>query len=299
MSDSSGDNTAEISVNSYFDVDECIGRTINRIQNRYEQRDEITGLPTCFTEFDKMTLGLQSKELIVIGARPCMGKTTFAVNIAVNIAKAKKAPVAIFCVNEDIEELGLRMISSIGGVSLQSLRNGRLEPFAWPRIVEAVSLLSETKIFIIEKEGFYPGDLRMRAQSIKQDHGLSLIVIDCLQSMQELDCGGRAGDVSGILRSLKSLAQDLSVPVVVLSQVSQEVELREDKRPMISDLCDSREIERYADMVCFIYRDEYYNGELSECPDEAEIIIRMQRNGPTGRIKLGFVEEHCTFKNLE
>ncbi len=281
----------------YRPVNELLATAVTRIQELYDQGDEITGLPSGFAELDKMTSGLQPTDLVIIAARPSMGKTTFAVNIAENIAVTKGLPVAIFSMEMSGEQLATRMISSLGRINQQRLRTGKLETSDWPRVTSALSLLSETKIFIDDTPSLSPTDLRARARRIKRDHGLSLIVIDYLQLMQVPGSENRVNEISEISRSLKALAKELQVPVVALSQLSRALESRTDRRPIMSDLRESGAIEQDADMVTFIYRDDYYNKENSEFPGTAEIIIGKQRNGPTGSLRLNFLGEYTKFEN--
>ena len=282
---------------SYRAVNDLLAGAVDRIQELYENGDDITGLPSGFTDFDKMTSGLQPTDLVIIAARPSMGKTTFAVNIAENVALAKRLPVAIFSMEMAGEQLAMRMISSLGRINQQRLRTGKLEASDWPRVTSAISLLSETKIFIDDTPSLSPTDLRAKARRIKRDHGLALIVIDYLQLMQVPGSENRVNEISEISRSLKALAKELQVPVIALSQLSRAIEQRPDKRPMMSDLRESGAIEQDADMICFIYRDDYYNKETSERPGQADIIIGKQRNGPTGDCTLNFLGEYTKFEN--
>ena len=281
----------------YRAINDLLAGAVDRIQELYEQGDDITGLPTGFTEFDKMTSGLQPTDLVIVAARPSMGKTTFAMNMAENVALAKRLPVAIFSMEMAGEQLAMRMISSLGRINQQRLRTGKLEASDWPRVTSALSLLAETKVFIDDTPALSPTDLRARARRIKRDHGLALIMIDYLQLMQVPGSENRVNEISEISRSLKALAKELQVPVIALSQLSRAIESRPDKRPMMSDLRESGAIEQDADMVTFIYRDDYYNKENSEFPGTAEIIIGKQRNGPTGNVRLSFLGEYTKFEN--
>lgn len=281
----------------YRAVNDLLAGAVDRIQELYEQGDEITGLPTGFSEFDKMTSGLQPTDLVIVAARPSMGKTTFAMNMAENIAISKRLPVAIFSMEMAGEQLAMRMISSLGRINQQRLRTGKLEASDWPRVTSALSILSETKIFIDDTPALSPTDLRARARRIKRDHGLALIMIDYLQLMQVPGSENRVNEISEISRSLKGLAKELQVPVIALSQLSRAIESRPDKRPMMSDLRESGAIEQDADMVTFIYRDDYYNKENSEFPGTADIIIGKQRNGPTGSVRLNFLGEYTKFED--
>jgi len=271
---------------------------IDRIDLLYSSGSAITGLPTGFTEFDQMTSGLQSSDLVIVAGRPSMGKTTFAMNIAENAAIQAEQPVAIFSMEMPGEQLAMRMISSLSMVELQKIRTGALSDADWPRITSAVALISERKIFIDDSPGLSPTEVRARARRLKREHGLGLIVLDYLQLMQIKGSSGdnRTAEISEISRSLKSLAKELEVPVIALSQLNRSLEQRTDKRPVMSDLRESGAIEQDADVIVFIYRDEVYN---PESPDKgtAEILIRKQRNGPIGTCRVSFQGQFTRFTN--
>lgn len=281
----------------HIKVSELTMGALERINSLYESGDEISGVSTGFTKLDEMTSGLQAGDLIILAARPSMGKTSLALNIAENVAMNSRLPVAVFSMEMSGQSLATRMISSLGRVSQSNLLTGRLQDSDWPRITSAVSLLAEAKIFIDDQPGLSPTDLRARARRIHAEHGLSLIVIDYLQLMKVVGAESRVNEISEISRSLKALARELEVPVIALSQLSRNVESRPDKRPMMSDLRESGAIEQDADLVCFIYRDEYYN-ENSEQKGVAEVIIGKQRNGPTGTCRLAFLPEFTKFEDL-
>ncbi|MBS0213198.1 MAG: replicative DNA helicase [Proteobacteria bacterium] len=269
------------------------------LQERAENPGSVTGLPTGFGELDEMTAGLQPTDLIILAARPSMGKTTLAVNMAEYAALKTKKAVAIFSMEMSASQLAFRLISSMGRVNAQRLRTGNLEDEDWSRVNSAIRMLSEVKIFIDDKPGLSPVELRGRARRLKRDHDLGLIVVDYLQLMQVQGTQeNRATEIAEISRSLKGLAKELKVPVVALSQLNRSLESRTDKRPVMSDLRESGGIEQDADLIMFIYRDEVYNKDKTDNKGLAEIIIAKQRNGPTGAVKLRFFGEYTKFENL-
>lgn len=269
------------------------------LQDRFNNGDAITGLPTGYTEFDMMTAGLQPTDLVILAARPAMGKTTFALNIAEFAAIKSKKAVAVFSMEMSAPQLALRLISSNGRINATRLRTGQLEDEDWARVTGAISMLKETKIFIDDTPGLSPDVLRAKARRLKREHDLGLIVIDYLQLMSVPgNSENRATEISEISRSLKGLAKELNVPVIALSQLNRSLESRTDKRPVMADLRESGAIEQDADMIVFIYRDDYYNRENSPDKGLAEIIIGKQRSGPTGSLKLKFFGEYTRFDNL-
>ncbi|MDM8565996.1 replicative DNA helicase [Candidatus Halobeggiatoa sp. HSG11] len=273
----------------FIKIGDVLTDTIDRIDILSQQDGSITGMETGFADFDQQTSGMQRSDLVIIAGRPSMGKTAFAMNIAGHVAVQKHMPVAVFSMEMSNEQLAMRLISSIAEVNLQSVRTGQLNDDDWPKLTEAVSKLSEAPLFIDETPALSPTELRARARRLSREQGqLSLIVIDYLQLMQVPDNNeSRANEVSEISRSLKSLAKELNVPVLALSQLNRSLEQRTDKRPKMSDLRESGSIEQDADLIVFIYRDEVYN---EESPDKgtAEIIIAKQRNGPIGTSRLTF-----------
>ncbi|RMH94958.1 replicative DNA helicase [Lysobacter pythonis] len=269
------------------------------LQERFENGGSITGLPTGYSDFDQMTAGLQPTDLIILAARPAMGKTTFALNIAEYAAIRSKKAVAVFSMEMSASQLALRLISSNGRVNATRLRTGQLEDEDWSRVAGAIRMLKETKIFIDDTPALSPEVLRSKSRRLKREHDLGLIVIDYLQLMQVPgNSENRATEISEISRSLKALAKELNVPVIALSQLNRSLETRTDKRPVMADLRESGAIEQDADIIVFIYRDEYYNKENSPDKGLAEIIIGKQRSGPTGSIKLKFFGEYTRFDNL-
>lgn len=268
------------------------------LHHRYENRGAVTGLPTGFIDLDEMTAGLQPSDLIIVAARPSMGKTAFSVNMAENAAMRTKKAVAIFSMEMSASQLAFRLISSMGRIDARHLRTGDLAEEEWPRVTNAITLLSEAKIFIDDTPALSPSELRARARRLKREHDLGLIVIDYLQLMQVPGTKeNRATEISEISRSLKALAKELNIPVIALSQLNRSLEQRTDKRPVMADLRESGAIEQDADVIMFIYRDEYYNPESGE-KGVAEIIIGKQRNGPTGAVKLAFLGQYTKFENL-
>ncbi|HET9033526.1 MAG TPA: replicative DNA helicase [Dokdonella sp.] len=268
------------------------------LHHRYENRGSITGLPTGYNDLDEMTTGLQPSDLIIIAARPSMGKTALALNMAENAAMRTKKAVAVFSMEMSSSQLAFRLISSMGRINQQHLRTGELAEEEWPRVTSAITMLSEAKIFIDDTPALSPGELRARARRLKREHDLGLIVIDYLQLMQVPGSKeNRATEISEISRGLKALAKELNVPVIALSQLNRSLEQRTDKKPMMSDLRESGAIEQDADVIMFIYRDEYYNPDSPE-KGVAEIIIGKQRNGPTGSVKLAFLGQFTRFENL-
>ena len=267
---------------------------------RSESGGTVTGLPTGYTEFDMMTAGLQPTDLVILAARPAMGKTTFALNIAEYAAIKSKKAVAVFSMEMSAGQLAMRLISSVGRINATRLRTGQLEDEDWSRVTSAIRILKDqAKVFIDDTPGLSPDVLRSKARRLKREHDLGLIVIDYLQLMSVPGNNeNRATEISEISRSLKGLAKELNVPVIALSQLNRSLETRTDKRPVMADLRESGAIEQDADMIVFINRDDYYNKEPSPDKGLAEIIIGKQRSGPTGSCKLRFFGEYTRFDNL-
>jgi len=267
------------------------------LHQRYESKGSVTGLATGFADLDDLTAGLQPSDLIIVAARPSMGKTALAVNMAEHAALKTRKAVAIFSMEMSASQLAFRLISSLGRINQQHLRTGDIQEEEWPRVTSAITLLSDAKIFIDDTPALSPGELRARARRLKREHDLGLIVIDYLQLMAVPgNKENRATEISEISRGLKALAKELNIPVIALSQLNRSLEQRTDKRPVMADLRESGAIEQDADVIIFIYRDEYYN---QDSPDkgQAEIIIGKQRNGPTGTIKLTFLGQYTKFEN--
>jgi replicative DNA helicase len=256
----------------------------------------VTGVETGFTDLDKLTSGLQASDLIIIAARPSMGKTSFALDIARFAAMKRKIPTAIFSLEMSKEQLGIRLLCSDARISSQKLRTGFLKTTDWPNLTAAAGRISESPIFIDDSPQLSTLDVRARARRLKSEHDIGLIIIDYLQLMHGHSAESRQLEVSEISRGLKGLAKELDIPIVALSQLSRAVESRPDKRPLLSDLRESGSIEQDADVVAFIYRDEFYNKD-SQDAGVAEILIRKQRNGPVGDIRLAFIGEYTRFEN--
>ncbi|MEJ2127439.1 MAG: replicative DNA helicase [Woeseiaceae bacterium] len=270
---------------------------VDRIDVLHQSDGDITGIPSGYTEFDKLTAGLQGGDLIIVAGRPSMGKTTFAVNIAENAAIGAKVPTAIFSMEMPSQQLAFRMISSLGRVDQTHLRTGKFPDEDWSRINTAVQLMSEAPIFIDDTPGLSPTEIRARARRLQREHGLGLIVVDYLQLMAVPgNKENRATEISEISRSLKALAKELSLPVIALSQLNRSVEQRTDKRPVMSDLRESGAIEQDADLIVFIYREEVYNQDTPR-KGVADISIAKQRNGPIGDFPLTFVGRYTKFEN--
>ncbi len=270
---------------------------VDRIDLLHQSGGDITGIPTGYTEFDKLTAGLQAGELIVIAGRPSMGKSTLAVNIAENAAIGAKVPTAIFSMEMPSQQLAFRMIASLGRVDQTHLRTGKFPDEDWSRINTAVQLMSDAPIFIDDSASLSPTEIRARARRLKREHDLGLIVVDYLQLMHvHGSTENRATEISEISRSLKALAKELELPIIALSQLNRSVEQRPDKRPVMSDLRESGAIEQDADLIVFIYREEVYNPDTPR-KGVADISIAKQRNGPIGDFPLTFVGRFTKFEN--
>lgn len=268
-----------------------------RLERVYETAGGITGVPSGFLELDYMTSGFQPSDLIIIAARPSMGKTALALNMAQNIAVKNKIPVALYSLEMSKEQLAQRLLCAEARINGQHLRSGQLQDKDWMVLSHALGRLSEAPIFIDDTPGITLMELRAKARRLKAEHGLGMLVIDYLQLMQgNGKIENRQQEISEISRSLKSLARELEVPVIALSQLSRAVESRINKRPQLSDLRESGSIEQDADLVLFIYRDEYYNPE-SEKKGIAELIIAKQRNGPVGNVETVFMKDYTRFEN--
>ncbi len=282
----------------FASIKNLLTKAVDRIETLFQQDEPITGLGSGFSDFDEMTSGLQPADLIIVAGRPSMGKTTFAMNVAENVAIKNKVPVAVFSMEMPGDSLAMRMMSSLGRIDQHRVRTGKLEDDEWPRLTSAVSILAEAPLFIDDTAAMTPTEIRAKARRLKREYGdLGLIVIDYLQLMQAPSAGeNRATEISFISRSLKALAKELNVPVIALSQLNRNLEQRPNKRPVMSDLRESGSIEQDADLVVFIYRDEVYN---EDSPDKgsAEIIIGKQRNGPIGKVRLTFLGQYTKFEN--
>lgn len=281
-------------------VNPVLTKTLERIDLLFNSTESITGVTTGFRDLDEMTSGLQPSDLVIVAARPSMGKTAFAMNLVESVLIKAEKPVLVFSMEMPADSILMRMISSLGMINQTRVRSGKLEEDDWPRLTSAVSMLKDKPLYIDDTAGLSPTEVRSRsrrvAREIKEDFGM--IMIDYLQLMQiPGSTEGRTAEISEISRSLKALAKELNCPVVALSQLNRSLEQRTDKRPMNSDLRESGAIEQDADVIMFIYRDEYYN---EDSPDKglAEIIIGKQRNGPIGKIKLSFQGQYTKFNDL-
>ena len=283
---------------AFVPIKEILQDSFEKIEDLYHRDEYITGIPSGFVEFDDLTTGFQPSELIVIAGRPGMGKTAFSMNIAQNAAISKNTPVAIFSLEMSKSQLVQRMLCSEARVDAHNLRKGRLAESDWPTLSMAAGRLSSAPIFIDDSASATSLEIKAKARRLKAQHDLGLIIIDYMQLMQNSSrAENRQQEISEISRSLKSLARELNVPVIAVSQLSRAVEQRIERRPRLSDLRESGAIEQDADLVIFIYREEYYKPK-TEKKGTAEIIISKQRNGPTGTIDLAFIKEYAKFENL-
>jgi replicative DNA helicase len=282
-------------------MDTLVVELLDRVQEMADNPNDITGVPTGFYDLDRMTSGLQPGDMVVLAARPSMGKTAFAINIAEHVALNEGLPVAVFSMEMGASQLAVRVVGSIGRIDQGHLRTGKLSDDEWPRLTEAIEKLRTVSLHIDETPGLTPSELRANARRLARQCGkLGLIVVDYLQLMSGSGNSvgdNRATELGEISRGLKMLAKELQCPVIALSQLNRSVEQRTDKRPMMSDLRESGAIEQDADIIMFIYRDDYYNKD-SKDPGVAEIIIGKQRNGPTGTVRLTFLKNLTRFESL-
>jgi replicative DNA helicase len=288
---------------AFFPIKDFVMENVRTIERLYDKKQTVTGIPTGFTDLDKLTSGLQNSDLIIVAGRPSMGKTAFAMNIAQYVATLKEnsVPVGIFSMEMSKEQLVTRLLSSESDIEHTKLRTGTLSSAEWPRLAEAAGRLSDALMFIDDSPALSVLELRARSRRLKKEHGLGLLVVDYLQLMR-----GRAGadrreqEISEISRFLKALAKELNIPVIAISQLNRAPEQRAegDKRPRLADLRESGAIEQDADVIMFIYRDEVYNKEKEDNKGVAEIIIGKQRNGPIDTVKLAFIDKLTTFRNL-
>lgn len=287
----------------FVHINPLLTQVVEKIQELHDRDNpsDITGVPSGFIDLDQKTSGMQPGDLIIVAGRPSMGKTAFALNVAENVAVETGLPVGVFSMEMGGAQLAMRMLASIGRLNSQNLRTGRMSDEEWSRLSFALGKLHEAPIYIDETGGLSPANLRARARRLARQYGgkLGLLVIDYIQLMSGNRPGeNRATEVSEISRAIKSLAKELQVPIIALSQLSRKVEERNDKRPMMSDLRESGAIEQDADVILMMYRDEYYNRENPDNKGLAEVIIGKQRNGPTGTVRLAFLGEFTRFENL-
>lgn len=280
-------------------IAEVLTSAIARIEILSESASPITGMSSGFVDFDRLTSGLQKADLVIIAGRPSMGKTTFAMNIAEWISMKSDLSVLIFSMEMPAEQLAMRMLASLARIELQRIRNGQLRDDDWPRLSSAIAMMASRKMFIDDSGSLSPIEVRARARRLMREQGeLGVIVVDYLQLMRVPGNNEhRAAEISEISRSLKTLARELNVPVIALSQLNRSLEQRTDRRPIMSDLRESGAIEQDADLIAFIYRDEMYNKDTAD-KGTAEVIIAKQRNGPTGMMRLTFLGHFSRFENF-
>ena len=292
--------TSQNATSEFESISPILQRSFEKIRRSLDDPQGITGVPTKFNDFDRLTSGLQKSDLILLAARPSMGKTALALNMAMNAALENNI-VAVFSLEMSKEQLGHRLLSSYSGINSQKLSTGSFDNNEFSELVDTLDYLTNAKLFIDDTAGISILELRSKARKIKNEHGLDLIVIDYLQLMQGSPRKGadynRQQEISEISRSLKALARELKVPILALSQLSRSVELRADKRPMLSDLRESGSLEQDADIVMFLYREEYYDKE-TEQSNTAELVIAKNRNGPTTTVNLQFNRECMRFGAL-
>ena len=296
----------------FREIKDVLNETLSDIDRLSQQSEDITGLPTGYREFDKMTAGLQPDNLIILAARPAVGKTAFALNIAQNVATSTDTSVAIFSLEMSAESLVNRMLCAEGSINANHLRTGQLDEGEWQNLIVAMGALSNTSIFIDDTPGIKMAEIRAKCRRLAKEKGnLGLVVIDYLQLIEGSNKESRQQEVSAISRQLKKLAKELHVPVIALSQLSRGVEQRQDKRPVLSDIRESGSIEQDADIVAFLYRDDYYErGEskseedgddqdsLNQDVGEVELIIEKNRAGARGTVKLLFIKSYNKFSNI-
>jgi replicative DNA helicase len=276
-----------------------LAKAVSRIEQLFSSNDALTGLSTGFADLDERTSGLQKADLVIVAARPSMGKTTFAMNLVENVLLGG-APVLVFSMEMPADSIVMRMLSSLGRIDQTRVRSGKLEEEDWPRLTSTMAMLNEQKLFVDDTPALSPTEVRARARRVARENGgaIGLIMVDYLQLMRVPGLeNNRVAEISEISRSLKALAKELNCPVIALSQLNRSLEQRPNKRPVMSDLRESGAIEQDADIIMFIYRDEVYN---PESPDKgtAEIIIGKQRNGPIGMLRLAFLGKYTRFEDL-
>lgn len=278
---------------------EILSKTVDKIDELYHREGSITGLSTGFTDLDAMTSGLQPSDLIIVAGRPSMGKTTFAMNLVENATMISELPVVVFSLEMPAEQLMMRMLSSLGRIDQTRMRSGQLIQEDWDKLMSAVKMLKDRKLFIDDTAGISPTEMRSRTRRIAREHGgVALIMIDYLQLMQIPGYSeGRTNEISEISRSLKAIAKEMNCPVIALSQLNRSLEQRPNKRPVNSDLRESGAIEQDADIISFVYRDEVYHEDTPH-KGVAEIIIGKQRNGPIGTCRLAFIGKFTRFEDL-
>lgn len=279
---------------------EIVKSSLLKIEDLYKRKSDITGLATGFTMLDRMTSGLQPGELIIIAARPSMGKTAFSLNLAQHIVLRQKKTLAYFSLEMGRDQLMMRLLAAEARINMKDIRSGRVPDNAWPKLINSAQHLSESHLYIDETSGISPFEIRARARRLKAQHGLDCIMIDYLQLMdlkQKIESRERA--VSEISKSLKALSKELAIPIIALAQLNRGVESRSDRRPMLSDLRESGSIEQDADVIMMLYRDDYYDKDDADKAGNAEVIVGKHRNGPTGTVKLRWESEYGRFKDAD
>ena len=294
------DVSSRRNVGDFESLQDIVVDTIARINVIYEAHGGLTGIPTDFADLDKLTSGLQPSDLILVAARPSMGKTAFTLNIASNVAIRGKKTVAFFSLEMSKSQLMQRILCSEAGLDAQKVRIGDLPNGEWERLIDLADVIGKAPLYIDDTAGIQINELRSKARRLKAQHGLDLIIIDYLQLMQgsgKISGDNRQAEIAEISRSLKALARELDVPIIALSQLSRSVESRQIKRPMLSDLRESGSLEQDADIVMFLYRDDYYDPD-SEKKNITEVIVAKHRNGPVATVELFFKKEFTRFDNL-
>lgn len=281
----------------FVPIKDVLVETYERIEKLHNSDSEITGIPSGYRDLDRMTSGFQKSDLIILAARPSVGKTAFALNVAQNVAARADETVAIFSLEMSASQLVQRMLCAEGNIDANRMRTGAFREEDWEKLTMAIATLSRTKIFIDDTPGITVSQIRSKCRRLKTEHGLGIILIDYLQLIHGSGKENRQQEISAISRTLKNIARELDCTVIALSQLSRAVEQRQDKRPMLSDLRESGSIEQDADIVAFLYREDYYDQE-SENKNVIEIIIAKQRNGPVGKVELAFLKEYNKFVNL-
>jgi replicative DNA helicase len=286
------------SSNDLVDASQLVKISLEKLEQLYAQKGEVTGVGSGFFELDKMTSGFQPGELIIVAARPSMGKTAFSLNLALNATLREKKKVAYFSVEMGKEQLMMRMLSTEARIQASQLRSGSLDESAWPKLINTAARMSEAPLYIDDTSAISPFDIRAKARRMKAQHGLDMIIVDYLQMMSlKQKVESREREVSEISKLLKGISRELRIPVIALAQLNRGVEGRQDRRPMLSDLRESGSIEQDADVIMMLYREDYYDRDTPEIKGLAEVIIGKQRNGPTGAVKLRWRAEYGLFDN--
>lgn len=285
-------------VQGLVDASDLVKSSLEKLEELYNRKADVTGIPSGFIDLDAMTAGFQSGEMTIVAARPSMGKTAFSLNLALHAALKEKKKIAYFSVEMAKEQVMIRMLASAAQIRLGDLRVGQIDDKAWPKLINTAAQMSEAGIFIDDTSGISPFEIRAKARRMKAKVGLDMIMIDYLQLMslkQKVD--SREREIAEISKMLKAIAKELQVPVIALAQLNRGVEGRSDRRPMLSDLRESGSIEQDADIIMMLFREDYYDRDNPEVKGLAEVIVGKQRNGPTGTVKLRWVPEFGLFRN--